>query len=386
MKQKTKKELLRAPIITETSTEEERTAASDFKKRRFTVLIMESVFLGLMLLALLFSLFIPCMKREVKNRYDTNYSLTLSVADEVFSYFSMGSALKADIDSFTKNGGVQLINTDNDKEHYKSASEEQILADVAYKKTCSFSKLKAQFDVESFISGVNYNINQNAKEIRKYFPEDKANELIGEYVKEQRSAVGAVFDLFSYEIERNNYAGLGRFLYTVEIDLSETSFRQAAEKFLLGKYEWNEEFKTTLNTAVKAAHVIPELQDEFYYVSGDLTRFADGTNYGFQLIFSIIILAIDILLLILLILGGISLYKQFRRSDVSLKSPRETLFLLICALLHLIMPLIIKDALFAGAFCAGTIVNALFLIFAVVLQIIYTKYLTKMKTRLNGEE
>lgn len=380
---KTKKpQPLVPPVITETSTEEERALAADFNKKRFTALIMRSVFIGVTLLACLFSLFLPCVKRTAAKSFDTDYSLTLSIADEFFGTFSLNSALQADVDSFIENGGRNLISLDDEgNEKRKSASEEQILADVAYKRKLSFSKIKAQYDVGAFIAAIDRNMRKGVEEIEKIVPKDKLEEKVREFYAETRITVGAVFDLFSYEIERNNYAGLGKVLDTVEYDLTETTFRNAAEKFLIGKYKWSEAFETKLKTAVAASSVLPELQDEFFLNEELPIRLYSDEGDIFQLLFSIIIGGLDMIVLINLIIKGIFLFRQFRKQDAPLRSSWTMVFLLFCLVPHLIMALFAKDASFAGVFSAGTIVIALFTLLAIAAQTVYNWHLSKMRDK-----
>ncbi len=138
-------------------------------KARLTEIIVNAVILGLLVLSFVFSWFIP-----TANAHPADFdepSVSFSPFEMFVGTIQQISGDGALVDAFVENGGKDLlVKGDNTNTSNREPSEEQILADVEFKRTYAPSDFMAWLYYDTWFDAVLYNINTN---IRAYWEEFK---------------------------------------------------------------------------------------------------------------------------------------------------------------------------------------------------------------------
>ncbi len=277
------------------------------KKLWLKELILCAVIAGLMLISSIFTAFLPLI--NISSDQIENYSRQLSSVDAIYLLVDVSTAPAQDNEitqKFLANGGAKLFRKINskgedvtDKEgetNYKivvrSASEEQILNDVEYKRSQDFGQ-----DLQG-IFGPLYLSDILAEQQRIYdetmnglaliYPSGVPNDLVEEMDKEVEEDKPilldkgcAVIDLFPEEIAHYNFAGLGCFLEHAAKDyeagiLTGEKLDEYEAKYLVGTYDNETELKALFEDDMRFITYLPRYTTNFSLINGTTVELSFG--------------------------------------------------------------------------------------------------------------
>lgn len=372
------------PAVTESSTEEELALATSFKKQRFAALIVKSVYLGLMLLAMLFALFVPCFQGKLKEEYCDKraYTISVSATEAALGYHSFFDLLKQEAEEFEKNGGRVLL------EEKIIASQGQILSDVAYKKGQSPNAFIRFANVDRILSLFEINVDA---ELSKIYASHQLTETEKEVYctalkASLKTSTEALLIQFSYELERYNIAGLKEFITSCYNTTEKSALDKAAATYLLGTYEWTEEAIADLKEAEAAATFLPDYNKLFYLNSSKeiVSRYQMYASSG-AFVFGLGVIATCACTFIMLIISAIFLYREFKNCNAPLRYT-YTCPGAICAAGFIFAYGSVSSSLLVSNVGAAAIFSLVFLILAscgelLFVEIMYKKYKHIMHSR-----
>ena len=269
------------------------------------------------------------------------------------------------------------------------ATDDQIKRDVAYKRenTKGFGAYSRYVCFTGYFAVID-----------KYYSDARADAKSPEdygFITEMEEATleSAMFlaDHLSYELEHLNWEGANRFVQKVlaadsaGIYSAETAAQLAADH-LIGEYDTEALGKSVIDARESLGFItseaIPRIQDAFSGSGAPSAEFGirSDSNLVIQMLMSLLCLAVLLIVLILTVVQGIKLYKQWKDPASNIKSSHSSILLLYVVVMVMVLSFVSGRYMEALLSAAGIIVS-LFAVGAFVYEIVCDSFIKKFRKK-----